>query len=261
MKNLSIVSFLIFVLFFCSCKKNTDNPVPSNPAASFVKSMVMTDTSGRFLASMSFQYDSNGKLTRMIVDNPPDNDSLIHLFEYYPSMVIEKIFYTNNDKYGRTVYSLNAGGLAVSATETGYSHNGDSSVAMTTDYKYIDGYLTEKKDCLFGDTATWMLYRWQITNGNNISMALGLSAWGGGFVTESYAFYPNSVNTMGNTNTGRLFLGKSNAGLIKSSVTNSSSPDSGTYSYSFDSMDRVIEEFIRGKGLTAGNTNTIITYY
>ena len=99
--------------------------------------------------------------------------------------------------------------------------------------------MLEKKSYLFGDTATWFSYNWQIQNGNNASMVLSLSAWGGGSVTENYEYFPNSVNTLGNTKDGKMFLGKSSTNLIKSSVTNNTTPKSGTYTYNFDSMNRV----------------------
>lgn len=261
MKSLTLFTFLTLIIL-CSCKKNNDNQTPVNPASSLIKSVILTDTTGQYIASMSFQYNSQGEIVQMIFDNPPDNDSLIHKFEYYPNMVIEKIFYSNNNKYGKTVYNLNSDGLATLETDIGYSPNGDSSIAQTVTYKYnTDGYMIEKKSYLFGDTATWISLNWQIMNGNNISMALGLSAWGGGSVTESYEYYPNTVNTLGNSNTGRLFIGKSNTNLIKSSITNNTTPKTGIYSYSFDSMNRVIKEFIRGDGLTSSYSNTIITYY
>jgi hypothetical protein len=262
MKNLTLFAFLTLIVLVCSCKKNNDNQTPVNPASSLIKSMIFTDTTGKYIASMSFQYDSQGKIIQMIFDNPPDIDSLIYKYEYYPSMVIEKIFYRNNDKYGRTVYYLNSDGLAISETDMGYNQNGDSSVGQTVTYKYnTDGYMLEKKSYLYGDTATWISYNWQIMNGNITSMELSLSLWGGGSVTESYEYIPNSVNTLGNTNAGKMFLGKSSTNLIKSSITNNTTPKSGTYSYAFDSMNRVIQEFIRGDGLMTSTVNLTFTYY
>ena len=262
MKSLTLFAFLILIILVCSCKKNNDNQTPVNPASSHIKSMIFTDTTGKYFSSMSFQYDSQGKVTQMIIDNPPDNDSLNYKYEYYSTMVIEKIFYRNNVKYGRTVYYLNSDGLAISETDMGYNQNGDSSVAQTVTYKYnTDGYMLEKKSYLFGDTATWFSYNWQIQNGNNASMVLSLSAWGGGSVTENYEYYLNTTNTLGNTNTGKMFLGKSSTNLIKSSVTNNTTPKSGTYTYNFDSMNRVTKEFIRGDGLMTSTVNLTYTYY
>jgi len=197
----------------------------------------------------------------MIFDNPPTSDSLVHNYEYYPEMVVEKVFYANNIKYGRTVYYLNSAGMATSETDIGYSQNGDSSVAQSVTYKYIDGYMTEKKTYLHGDTATWIAMNWQYLSGNNSSMSLGLSLWGSGNVTETYDFYTNSVNTIGNSNSGKLFLGKSSKNLIKSSLTNNLPPKSGTYTYNFDLMNRVIQQFIRGDGLSTSNVNILYTYY
>jgi hypothetical protein len=262
MKSLTLFAFLTLIIVVCSCKKNNENQAPVNPASSLVKTIIFTDTTGQFIASMGFQYDSQGKIVQMVTYNPPDNDSLIHKFEYYPSMVIEKIFYLNNDKYGRTIYPLNADGLATSETDMGYGQNGDSSVAQTVTYKYnTEGYMIEKKFYLFGDTATWYSLNWQIQNGNNASMALSLYTWGGVSVMESYEYNFNSVNTFGYSNTGRLFFGKSNINLVKSASTNYTPPQTAIYSYSFDSMNRVIKEFIRGNGLASSPSNTIITYY
>jgi len=262
MIRLTLFAFLTLIILVCSCKKNNDNNTPVNPASALIKSILFTDTTGQFIASMSFQYDSQGKILQMISDNPPDIDSLVHKYEYYPSMVIEKIFYPNNNKYGRTIYYLNSEGLAISETDIGYSPNGDSSVAQTATYKYNTiGYMTEKKSYFYGDTAAWMSFNWQIINGNNISLVFGLAVWSGVSVTENYDYYPNSVNTLGNSNTGKMFLGKSNINLIKSSITNNTTPKTGQYSYVYDSMNRVIKEFIRGNGLTSSTLNLTYTYY
>ncbi len=262
MKRFQWFACVILIIFAGACKKNSDSTTPANPVTSLVKTITYTDTTGTYLASMSLQYDGQGRVMQMIFDNPPDMDSLIHKFEYYPSMVVEKIFSRNNARWGRTVYSLNAGGLATSETDIGYSQNGDSSVAETVKYTYnTDGYMMEKKSFLYGDTATWISYGWQVMNGNNTSMSLALSIWEGLSVIESYTYYPNSVNSLGNSNTGKAFLGKSNANLIKSSVTNNTIPKSGTYSYTFDSMNRVSHEFIRGDGLATSDVNLAFTYY
>ena len=262
MKSLTLFAFLTLIIFVSSCKKNNDGPAAVNPASSLVKTIIISDTIGQFNASMTFQYDSQRKLIQMVTYNPPSNDTLIYKYEYYSSIVIEKIFYTNNDKYGRNLYTLNSAGLAISETDMGYGQGGDSSVAQTVTYKYnTEGYMIEKKSYLFGDTATWYSLNWQIQNGNNASMALTLSTWGGVSVMESYEYNPNSVNTFGYSNTGRLFFGKSNINLVKSALTNDTPPQTGIYSYTFDSMNRVIKEFIRGSGLTSSPSNTIITYY
>jgi len=262
MKKLTLFAFLTLIILVSSCKKNNENQTPVNPASAHLKSMVFTDTTGKYISSMSFQYDSQGKVTQMIFDNPPDIDSLIYKYEYYSTMVIEKIFYRNNNKYGRNTYYLNSDGLATAEIDIGYNQNGDSSVAQNVTYKYnIEGYMLEKKSYLYGDTATWGSYNWQIMNDNITSMKLSLSLWGGGSVTENYEYFPNSVNTLGNTNDGKMFLGKSSTNLIKSSVTNNTTPKSGTYSYTFDATKRVIQEFIRGNGLTTSTVNLTCTYY
>jgi hypothetical protein len=121
--------------------------------------------------------------------------------------------------------------------------------------------MIEKKSYLYGDTAIWYSLNWHIQNGNSIAMALSHSTWGGVSVTESYEYNPNSVNTFGNSNTGRLFLGKSNINLVKSASTDYIPPKTGIYSYIFDSRNRVIKEFIRGSGLTSNSSNTTITYH
>ena len=223
--------------------------------------MIYTDTAGHYVASMSLQYDAKGRVVQMKIDNPPNMDSLIHNYEYYASMVVEDIFYRDNTKYGRTIYDLDSDGRAISETDKGYSQNGDSSIAQTVTYKYEAGYMTEKKTCLFGDTAAWTRYTWQILNGNTISMSLGLAIWGGAEVTETYTYYPGSVSTIGNENAGKSFLGKSGTNLVKTSITNNSTPSTGSYSYTYDAFNRVSVQMIRGNGLTSNSVNIAYTYY
>jgi hypothetical protein len=261
MKNLPIFALMALILLAASCKKsNTETPVVIT-GTPLIRTMVYTDTSGQYIASMSMQYDGFGRVEKMIFDNPPDRDSLVYKYEYYATMVVEKIFYRDNTKYGRNIYSLNSDGLAVSEIDRGYNTNGDSTVAQTATYKYTEGYMTEKKTFLYGDTATWTRYTWQIQNGNTHSMSLELAIWGGGMVTETYTFYPGSVNTLGNANLGKLFLGKSSVNLVKSSITDNAPAKTGNFLYNQDIYNRVTQQRIRGDGLTSNTVNVNYTYY
>ena len=265
MKSIALSAFLILAFLVSSCKKNNDQ---TGISSSLIKRITFTDTTEQYLiGSVSFQYDAEGNILQMTLaqwmgEIPQYYDSLVHTFEYHPSMLIEKIFY-HNDRYGRNVYNINPEGLAISETDMGYSPGGDSSIAQTATYKYnSSGYLIEKMTYVFGDTSGWTSWTWQIINGNIASLVRSLSWWwGGGSVTESYEYYPYTINTLGNSHMGKFFLGKSNTNLIKSSMTNSPTPTTAAYTYTFDSGKRVIKEFIRGSSLTDYSVNAVITYY
>ncbi len=264
MKKLTLAIFITALVFNLGCKKNKEDqdPSPVSPTSSLVKSMVFTDTTGVYHGMISYKYDAQGRLVRMIADNPPDQDSILHTFEYAPGRVIERIFNHDNTKYGISFYDLNSQGLAVTETDWGFSQNGDSSMSQITNFKYnVDKFMTEKKSYLHGDTTSWLMWTWQIADGNITLATLGISISGGTSVPETYEYYPNSVNTIGNRNMGKLFFGLSSVNLIRKSTMYSTIPVYANFSYTYDSMNRVTTEMIRGAGLVAGNYNIIFSYY
>ncbi len=250
------------VIFASSCKKNNDSGSDDLSSSMLIKRIAYSDTTGQhYGTSESFQYDLEGRISQMLYDMPQWMDSVLHIFKYYPSKVNVEYFYTNHFKGGRYTYYLNADGLAVADTQITYSQKGDSTISFTDTFIYDqNGYMVEKKTFIDGDTSRWISENYQIVNGNIVSTVFDRADWGSP-LTETYEYYPNSLNTLGNANTGRIFLGKSSTNLMKSSLTQYDPPKTAKYTYFMDSRNRVVLEFIRGDGYMIGSENQMCTYY
>ena len=261
-KNTPLIALLSMIILVSSCKKNNDSGSNDLSSSMLIKRMAYTDTTGQhYGTSESFQYNSLGRISQMLYDMPQWMDSVLHIFKYYPSKVNVEYFYTNHFKGGRYTYYLNADGLAVADTEITYNQNGDSTISFTYTFIYDqNGYMVEKKIFMGGDTSRWISENYQIVNGNVVSTVFDRADWGSS-LTETYEYYPNTGNTLGNANTGRMFLGKSSTNLMKSSLTQYNPPQTAKYTYSIDARNRVVQEFIRGNGYLIGSENLICTYY
>ncbi|MEI7727167.1 MAG: hypothetical protein WCK09_18805 [Bacteroidota bacterium] len=257
-----------FVLFVCSvliisvnsCKKNNDMQEPGNPASAHIKSMILTDSTGHDTIGLFFyQYDSQGRITKMTTQTSPVSVASVHNYVYYPTSIFDNISYGYNLHWGRIIYTLNPSGLAMAEMHVTYGLPGDSGVQLTVENKFdADGYRIEENSYLRSDT---IRYSWMIAQGNCLSLEVWNSLHGSQPMAETYEHFPNTYNTLGNQNLGMMFMGKSDINLTKSSAVASTIPLSATYSYTFDTGNRVIKKSVRGNGLTVGSLNYLITYY
>ena len=243
MKKLHLILILVLLAFGFSCKKNNDTTVQADISSSRIKKMTVTDSVYQIYLCETYQYDEQGRILKMIYDTKPEWDDSIHIFEYYPDKVIEKVFYQNFTGYGKNIYTLNSDGMAISEKDLWLTQAGDSSVSQTVFYKYnADGFMIEKKTFRYGDTTEWILEQWQIANGNISSITASDFNSGGMSSVTNYEYYSNTINSLAYINQGRSFFGKSSSNLIKSYVKNYSTPVTMTITYSYDSMGRVIKE-------------------
>ncbi len=240
MKNLTyIITIISFLALFSCTKKNDPTPTPIDPSTSRVKSMTFTDSTGNLFATMTFQYDNISQLIEMHQLQYAGGTSMHYYYQYLPGLIIEKIYDTNNVLNARTPYNINSQKLITNGDQMAYTGSGDSLLMYVYTFKYnTDGYLIESKDFYQGDTSRYHLQTWEIFNGNSISYTV-LFSESGGIYTENNEYYASTINTIGNENLGRSFLGKSSVNLIKSSTIPNNPFGSKSYTYEFDSQNRV----------------------
>ncbi len=245
MRNLTFILTIISVLILFSCKKKSDpTPAPIDPSTSRVKSMTFTDSIGNLVATMAFQYNNLGQLIEMHQLQYAGGTSMHFYYQYLPGTIIEIIYDTNNVLNARTAYSINSQKLITNGDQISYTASGDSMLMYVYSFKYNqDGYLIESKDFYQGDTSRYHLQTWEISSGNSISYSVLFSESGLTY-TEINEYYNSTVNTIGNENLGRSFLGKSSVNLIKSSTIPNNPFGSKSYTYEFDSQNRVVKSSI-----------------
>jgi hypothetical protein len=95
-----------------------------------------------------------------------------------------------------------------------------------------------------------------ISNGNKVGSSDAII---GQTMTSTSQFYTDKNNTVGFQNLGITFLGKQDLNLIQSTTDSfSGSPVTHTYTYQYDSGNRVINSTITTPGFSA--TSTSYTY-
>jgi hypothetical protein len=219
----SCLTFLLVLIFLNCCKKDVNNP--SNSLLSIPKiHQVITYNDSLFTSVVgiqTFEYDSRGRCTSLTTDFNRLSDTLT--INYSGSIVI-----LTEGTY-KSTYTLDLNGLATMQIMP----NND-----TVFYKYDEsGYEVEEKSR--GD-----IFTFGYLDGNKIHESHNSS-------TINYSFNNDKVNTIGQENYGIAYLGKQNKNLIRSYVDPSGI--TVTYSYEFDSKNRVIKE--RNGGYKTYNYN------
>lgn len=256
----SLLPFYLLIMLVVSCTNDKETTVPEDPSSCRIKSMIITDyVSHDIIGMFNYQYDAQGRVTEMITQTSAVSDPFIHRFEYYPTAIFDNISLSGNAHWGRIIYTLNSAGYATTELHVGYGMPGDSDIMSTVVSKYdANGFRNEENYYLRDDTVT---YKWQIVQGNTISLDLWNTFGTQDLLTETYQHFSNTASTLENSNRGMLFLGKSNVNLVKSSAIASPIPQSATYTYEFDSKNRVTKKFVRGSGILTGACDVAVSYY
>jgi hypothetical protein len=250
-KRRSYLLILFALIFMIACKKDGVK-LPSGTA------LVKTSTEGTTTAA--YFYDNLNRISKITFSSSVSPAS----FETY-TYFLDTIYYYRSNFYpaynithtlpdGTPVirqyngtYVLNAAGLF----EGNYYNKLFTSVIIDGDDDYSYSYTaagfikTESyavTDFSYTDTL--------INDGKNYTAKHGVTnSLAGSFSTATtYDYYTDRINTIGNTNFGKLFSGRSSENLIKGEVTVFKSTDTAvhpdftetkTYSYTFDNQQRV----------------------
>jgi len=211
----TFILFLIVLLLVFSCKKESENTEPIIPAdtclpyysTSYRIKEMITISDDEVIKSL-YYYDSQYRLIKRV----DSSDTYKTVKWKYDSTRVSGFI---NGHPFLTDLNLNEKGLGVSSTNGMFLYEYDSL-----------GYLIQS-------TSVHPQYGPQYTNYEyecNNMITRGISIF--------YEYY-NKYNTIGNENKGMAHWGKQNNCLVKYEKT---SEIRKSYTYKFDSLDRVIEE-------------------
>ena len=228
------VSVMAMVFLFAGCKKDPAiSNTPTNVTVSNVKSQITTSPTG-VMDTFVYTYDSNGRQ----LSN--QTDTVVTSYVYASGTVTMNIALAGETF--TTIYNTNTAGLATS------DNKGDS-------YGYNSlGYLTILSHAVSGgyDSTAYT-----IVNGNvTTSVQHQIDATTNNTVTITYTY----LSTIDSRNIGLAFLGKQNTNLISTEnitqvINGSTYSGSYTYTYTFDSKGRVVQQ------LQASGSDTYTTSY
>jgi hypothetical protein len=257
-----VFSVLLVILVFASCKKKSDETISIDPSTSLIKTIIQKNTSGVVFLRRDYQYDNQRRIISQKLSYPEDSAEFTYKYEYLPSLVIVKFLLNDTILKNKSIYHLNILGLATEVTHFAYFTNLDSITGPNSLYQYnSEGYMTEMKD-FNKDSSLSQSYTSQIIGWNVSSLVLYRPSWGPDVITETYTYIPNSINSAGNSNMGMPFLGKSNTNLIEASVLTSAVVKTATFTYSYDTFNRVLTTKITGGTMvTISPSELSYTYY
>jgi len=278
-KSLFVVSlFLVGNLFFSSCHKDKNDP--ETAAIPLLATTTNYDNKDVLISSTSYQYDNQGRVIN--INNNSDSYSTL---EYSSSNILLKD-YVSGKLVNTTSLILNELGLCTSISY------GDNNQHDTYEYD-IAGF---RKSLIIEDDIYLTTFTYTVFEGNIVSLILEdktktansallkeIEFLPGSFISaypdNSYAsksklksanlnnttktdfqYFNDKINTIGNENLGRSFLGKTNKNPIKKAVYSSLS-GSGfietrtiNYTYEYDNKGRIT------KHVTDDGNYTVYTY-
>jgi hypothetical protein len=259
-RNQSAILILLIILLAFACKKKADDDIIVDPSSSLIKTIIQKDLAGDVINRVEYQYDNNSRITFQKLFYPADSASFTYKYEYFPSVVIERIFLNDTALKNKNVYFLNNEGLATEVSWVSYLSNHDSITGINSIYEYnSEGFMVKSTDFL-ADSSIYKSLIWQIANGNVTSYVYNIPS-GGINVTETYSYISGSINSVGNNNKGLIFLGKSNKNLISSSILTSLNAQTANFTYTFDAYNRVSKLMITGNTLITIAPEILYEYY
>jgi hypothetical protein len=234
--NKTMLVALLTGMALCGCQKDDDAPSNENGGTGVKGTPLiakMTVHDGKGVRTSSHTYDSKGRMISYNWDVvEASNYFKSATLSYSESKIVEKI--TLGDNSTLTIeLNLNGKGLAVSFVTKDV--NGNILYTSECDYD-IDGYLVHKKDVDKKGNYECS-YSYTVENGNVVKMVRASNS--GSAETETYTYYTDKPNTVGNENNGAFCCGKQSKNLVKSKTNGGHTV---TYTYEFDSKNRVTKQ-------------------
>jgi hypothetical protein len=261
---LFIITALFLYVITAACKKDK-NDTDGDPVASFPKIDSVIDYQYNYIGDIAiYKYDSKGRVVRILYKDG-SSDSLI----YSDTQVLWKYYWPGGSLDAIDTYMLNSKGLATMVIfdsgkkerssavnlpkRMNFNSNTSSLSQLLREYD-ANGYMVKETYYIFTSSADTATYWYTIKNGN-INGINGISTNQSNpySITETFSYYTDKQNTIGDQNSGIAFLGKQNNNLVKTllyNLNNYSPPDTLQYWYKFDSKNRVIMSY---SSLTLGS--------
>jgi hypothetical protein len=241
---------IIMAVILSGCKKNENSQQTITPPTnSYIKSISVSDTSGVLRMIQTLKYDALHrliKLTELELGTNPDSILLTFTFDYSPIRVFMKQTISTSSNSSSTItYFLNSSGLADSSIYVSFASPIDSTFrryAFT--YNADNQILTQGEkygDSLFGT----IISHYSNLNVDNITAVPSNQK-------ELFFYSSDHYNTIGNGNSGVLFLGKSCSNPLVKAKIDGMSVDMANYAYEYDQLNRISKMVVNGNSITPG---------
>jgi hypothetical protein len=250
MKSTLLTLSIILVVIFAGCKKNENNQQTFTPPAnSYIKSISVYDTNNVIRMVQTLEYDNLHrlkKLTELELGSIPDTILLTFTVDYSALRVfIKQIISTSTNTSTTITYFLNSSGLADSSIYVNFVGPTDSTYQRYSyTYNSANQLLTEgikSADSLFGT----IIYHYSTMNVDHITDVPSNQK-------ELFFYSSDHYNTIGNENSGMLFLGKSCLNPLVKVKVDGISPDMANYSYEYDQLNRISKMIVKGNSMMPG---------
>ncbi len=248
-----ILTVLVCILFM-SCEKEQQRltDAPSSPEDAMVK------TKSEKGITETYYYDSQKRISKILFNT--GTTSYFHEFTYSTNEIQE--YKSEEPRYaleetlpnGATKYNRNSNPIVYKLNKQGY-YVGLNSFYQTQNMEYDDAGFMRKQSLGIQDYSINEDYT---NDGKNVEKMIGkgFSYVGGNFtINHSFIYYSDKINSIGNRNFGKSFLGKSSTNLLMTSIEDG---ETAVFTYEFDANQRVIKK-TETKGLITNVTT--YTYY
>jgi len=265
----TLFQFLMIIIILSACKKESTNQQSINiPSVSYIKNIIITDTTGMMIMQNTHYYDSLYRLVKISEQQYVNQDTLkvTYIFNYsITKVILIKTISADSLYHEKITYYLNSAGLAESSNIIDYVNPSDSILNGSDNYQYnSDGYLVSQTTTVPGGTPGTINFHY---SNMNIDYLTGTPS---SIDTKQLFYYDGShFNSLNTVNAGIQFLGKSCYNPLTSVKNESPAILLSTYSYTYDSMNRISS--LRTNGLfgllsyswvtiPVGTSHEIITY-
>jgi len=255
-KSKILLLTVICSITLVSCKKESLVTAPVTP--SIADALIKTKTEGNIVET--YTYDSQKRLSKVVFTSTTNGSSYYYEYTYTNDAVLE--YHSNETLHeleetlpnGVTRLNCTANPRSLKLNNQGY-YVGMSSTCEEKSLGYdANGFVVSQNYAItdFSKNETMRNDKRNVTTINS----KGFSYLGGDFTTVvNLDYFYDKVNTVGNKNFGKNFLGKSSENLIK---TESENNQTISYTYTFDAQQRVLNRTITKGGIQSTST---YTYY
>lgn len=255
-KSKLLLLTVIMSIAFVSCQKESLNAnlEEQSPSAALVKSKTEGNN------TETYYYDADKRLSKIVFSSSTNNNTYYHEYTYTANEITE--YRSEEPRYaleqalpnGATRINCSSNPSELKLNEKGF-YIGTVSNCQTQSFQYDENGFVITQDLNQTDYSTNEKF---VNDSKNVTRKSGngFSYGNGTFNTNTiYTYYTDKLNSIGNKNFGKAYLGKSSDNLVASETQNNITTN---YSYKFDSQQRVIQKTTKLENV---ETQTYYTYY
>jgi hypothetical protein len=235
-------------IILSGCSKNNDNNVPDDQSISdHIKAITILDTTGLWLSTISYQYDSQNRLQNFFSKQRGTSNDTIYVnysMRYYNNIIqMIRTFPSTSTFFEKITYIINSKGFADSSVHVISASTSDSVIISNDRFIYnSEGYLMTHMMSSEGGTLGTMRYFYSNSNVDSITFSPSNPT------SNKQQFYYDlgHLNTLSYDNVGIQFLGKSTKNPLMRARMETSNVDIARYSYEYDQSGRIFHLSVRG---------------